>query len=106
MLNIIAPDVHKAIQDFFCGTPLPKNFKATSIALIPKVDNPSRWTDFRPISLCNVSNKICSKILNDRLAKLLPDIVSPTQSGFVAGRLISDNILLAQELSHLSQEEI
>ncbi|KAL0393380.1 UNVERIFIED_CONTAM: hypothetical protein Sradi_2560800 [Sesamum radiatum] len=99
--DIIAQDVTAAVQDFFCGTPLPKSFKATSIALIPKVPNPSSWTDFRPISLCNVSNNICSKIMNDRLSMILPGIIAPSQSGFVGGILISDNILLPQELIHL-----
>ncbi|KAK4394248.1 LINE-1 retrotransposable element O protein [Sesamum angolense] len=94
-----------AVQDFFCCTPMPKNFKATSIALIPKVLNPSVWTDYRPISLCNVSNKICSKIMNDRLSRILPRIIAPSQSGFVGGRLISDNILLAQELIHTLDEK-
>ncbi|KAL0329003.1 UNVERIFIED_CONTAM: hypothetical protein Sradi_4887000 [Sesamum radiatum] len=98
--DIIAQDVLIAVQDFFCCTPMPKNFKATSIALIPKVLNRSVWTDYRPINLCNVSNKIYSKIMNDRLSRILPRIIAPSQSGFVGGRLISDNILLAQELIH------
>ncbi|KAL0307991.1 UNVERIFIED_CONTAM: hypothetical protein Scaly_2963900 [Sesamum calycinum] len=83
--EIIAQDVLIAVQDFFCCTPMPKNFKATSIALIPKVLNPSVWTDYRPISLCNVYNKICSKIMNDRLSRILPRIIAPSQSGFVGG---------------------
>ncbi|KAK4386323.1 hypothetical protein Sango_2502900 [Sesamum angolense] len=103
--NIIAQNVLIAVQDFFCCTPMPKNFKATSIALIPKVLNPLVWTDYRPISLCNVSNKICSKIMNDRLSRILPRIIAPSQSGFVGGRLISDNILLAQELIHTLDEK-
>ncbi|XP_060194997.1 uncharacterized protein LOC132624198 [Lycium barbarum] len=33
-----------------------------------------------------------------RIGKILPDIISPNQSGFIQGRSITDNVLLAQEL--------
>ncbi|KAL0356484.1 UNVERIFIED_CONTAM: Transposon TX1 uncharacterized protein [Sesamum radiatum] len=85
--------------DIIGSTP-PKNFTTTTIVLIPKTETPSTWKDFRPISLCNVTGKILSKLINTQMAPLLPKIISPAQSGFVQGRLISDNILLAQELAH------
>ncbi|XP_060190835.1 uncharacterized protein LOC132620152 [Lycium barbarum] len=54
----------------------------------------------RPISLSNVSQKIISKVINDRLANIIPKIISPNQSGFVKGRAIGENVLLAQEIIH------
>lgn len=41
-----------------------------------------------------------SKILTSLLAPLLPMLLMPNQSGFVQVRLLSDNVLLAQELIH------
>lgn len=96
--EIIHTDIEQAVVDFFNGNEMPRSFTATTIVLIPKTDHPRSWAEYRPISLCNVTNKIISKILNSRFAPILPSLVAPTQSGFTKGRLISDNILLAQEL--------
>lgn len=98
--EFIKEDLLEAVHDFFNGTELPVGISATSLALIPKVNNPSSWSDYRPISLCNFSHKIISKLLNDRLVVVLPNIISDNQSGFLKGRLISNNVLLTQELIH------
>ncbi|XP_012846407.1 PREDICTED: uncharacterized protein LOC105966395 [Erythranthe guttata] len=95
-----ACDVCEAVWDFFEGGSMPASFTATTLVLIPKVDFPTAWTYFCPISLCNVTNKIITNLLTNKLAPHLPHIISPSQSGFVQGRLISDNIFLAQEMVH------
>jgi hypothetical protein len=72
------------------------------LALIPKAKNANTFDRFRPISLCNVSYKILTKIIANRLKHLLPRLILPNQGGFVTKRQIWDNIILVQEAIHTS----
>ncbi|KAL0447866.1 UNVERIFIED_CONTAM: hypothetical protein Slati_1914500 [Sesamum latifolium] len=98
--DIIREDVVEAVKDFLSGTSLPIGVTATSIALIPKVKNPSQWSECQPISLCNTS-KILTKLINDRLKLILIAFTYCSKSKrLCTQRLIGDNILLAQEVMH------
>ncbi|KAK3218488.1 hypothetical protein Dsin_012458 [Dipteronia sinensis] len=87
-----------------------KELNATILALVPKVPNPSKMKDFRPIFCCStlykIIAKISAKIIANRIKPCLPDIISPSQSAFVAGRRIGDNISLAQELMRNYHKDI
>ena len=72
----------------------------TNISLIPKTNHPTKMTNFCPISLCNTTYKLISKILANRFKTILPSIISENQSTFTPDCLIIDNVLVAFEFMH------
>lgn len=76
---------------------------STFFTLIPKDSNPSSFNRFMPISLCNVSYILFSKILAKRLKPYIPSLISPSQGGFVEKRQMVGSIILVQEAIHSSQ---
>ncbi|XP_061999168.1 uncharacterized protein LOC133716477 [Rosa rugosa] len=96
----IGLEVTEAVQNFVHSGQLLKQINFTHICLIPKVPHPEYVSELRPIALCNVIYKICSKVIANRLKVILPTLISPFQSAFVPGRLITDNILVANEVAH------
>jgi hypothetical protein len=86
------------ISEFHRNSKLTKGLNSTFIALIPKVDNPQRLNDFRPISLVGSLYKILAKVLANRLRMVIGSVISETQSAFVKDRQILDGILIANEV--------
>lgn len=75
--SIVKHDVVATVQHFFASGYLLRSLNHTNIVLIPKKDNPTLASRYRPISLCNVLYKFISKILATRLKAFLPQLISP-----------------------------
>ncbi|KAL0455373.1 UNVERIFIED_CONTAM: hypothetical protein Slati_0876500 [Sesamum latifolium] len=94
----IGADLCAAITEFFHSGRLLKQINATLLVLILKVQLPVRVSDYRPIACCNVIYKVITKILVRRMQQILHLLIDHTQTTFVPGRSISDNVFLAQEV--------
>ena len=88
------------MKEFHSRGRLSKTIGASFIALVPKKSRADCLKDFRPISLLGSTYKILVKVLTTRLQKILPSIISPSQSAFVKGRQILDGVLVANECIH------
>lgn len=98
--DVIGDDIVRDIREFFETSYLHPRQNETHLRLIPKVTGAKKVSDYRPIALCNTHYKIIAKILSKRLQPLLHSLISPSQSAFVPGRAISDNVLITHEILH------
>ena len=73
--DVIGKDIVKAILWFQDTGFIPRGCNASFIALVPKKANPSNLNEFRPISLVRCIYKILSKVLANRLKKVLSSVI-------------------------------
>ena len=103
--DIVKLEVINAVLEFFTKDWILPNFNANTIILIPKVPDAMNVGQYRPIALANFKFKIISKILANRLAPIMNNIISPEQRGFIKGRNIKDGICITSEaINHLHQK--
>lgn len=96
--STIGEDVKRAVRFFFTEKKLYPAANCTLVTLIPKTKQARAVKNLRPISCCTTIYKIISKILTARLGAVICTVVNESQSAFIPGRKIDDNIFLAQEL--------
>ncbi|KAL5574782.1 hypothetical protein UlMin_016481 [Ulmus minor] len=98
--GILGSDITKAVLHILNDQGDISGWNKTLITLIPKVKEPKNVKDFRLISLCNVLYKIVSRSITNRFRLILNDVIGESQSAFVTGRLIMDNVLVGFETMH------
>jgi hypothetical protein len=99
--DIIHMDVINAVLEFFTTSWILPGFNSNIITLLPKIPNASSIDQYRPIAMANFKFKIISKVIADRLAQILPSIISQEQRGFIHDRNIKDCICIASEAANL-----
>lgn len=104
--DVIGDDIYRDIRKFFDSKFLHPRQNEMHLRLIPKGSGAKKVSDYRPIALCNTHYKIIAKILSKRLQPLLHTLISPSQSAFVPGREISDNVLITHEVLHYLRQSV
>lgn len=73
--EIVKVDVFVVINKMRTAGSLPRYWTHAAIILIPKKTALETFADFRPISLCPTIYKILAKLIDNRLALLLPKLI-------------------------------
>lgn len=97
---MIGNDVVQVIRQFFENVVMLDHMNDTNLVVIPKKNYPTSLSSLRPISLCNVTMKIITKVIANRLKGVLDFVISDPQTAILPGRLISDNSMVSFEIMH------
>jgi hypothetical protein len=91
--HIVGDYIHKSwMYSIQTGT-LPPSHIESVITLLPKEGkNTKEIKNWRPITLSNCDAKIITKALATRMSKVLNEIIDPSQTAYIPGRSVIDNI--------------
>ena len=93
-------DLIALIEEFARGKINIARLNYVIITLVPKTADAKQIQKFRPICLLNVSFKIITKVLMNRLNLVAADVISPVQTAFIKGRFILECVVMAHEVIH------
>ncbi len=92
--EILGPTLTDVLNNCFLRGQLGDKMNMGNITLLFKKNDKSLLKNWRPISLLNVDYKIISKVLANRLRKILPDILHASQACGIPDRKIHHHLHL------------
>ncbi|KAL3162558.1 hypothetical protein ABBQ32_010210 [Trebouxia sp. C0010 RCD-2024] len=107
--DLLGPALLAVLQESFqTGPSLPASMTQGVITLLYKgKGSRSSLDSYRPITLLNSDYKLLAKALATRFGPALQHVVDSTQTAFVPGRWIGDNVLChLEEVEYLQQSAI
>ncbi|XP_071725541.1 uncharacterized protein [Rutidosis leptorrhynchoides] len=103
--HFLEDNVMEMFAQFHDSPSFPKGFNSSFIVLIPKSNSARTINQMRPISLINAPYKILAKTIANRLKLAIPSIISENQNGFVPSRLLTDGVMVVNEIVHLAKSK-
>jgi hypothetical protein len=82
---------------------LPPSHRQSILRLIPKAGkDKTQIKNWRPITLSNCDHKLITRLYNNRILKVLGKHISKTQTAYIRGRNIADNLRLINSVNNLT----
>ncbi|KAM0019272.1 putative RNA-directed DNA polymerase [Helianthus debilis subsp. tardiflorus] len=96
--HLFEKDFKEVLDSFFVNGKFSIGSGSSFITLVPKIKDPVELKNYRPINLIGIISKVVSKVLANRLKKVIGSVVSDSQSACLEGNFILDGPLVVNEL--------
>ncbi|GAN11916.1 hypothetical protein MAM1_1260d11542, partial [Mucor ambiguus] len=94
------PPLHALIEviynDALQKSKFPKSWNESIMCLLYKKGDPAEMRNYRPLSLANSDYKLFTRHINRRIMEVSSPLISRHQLGFLPGRFIAENGMIAQ----------
>jgi hypothetical protein len=98
--SLIKDDLMAMFHDFHQGKLPLFSLNFGILTLVPKLKEVKMIQQYRPICMLNVSFKIFTKVLANRLKVVANKVITPTQTAFLPGRNIMEGVVILHETIH------
>jgi hypothetical protein len=103
--DIIKEDLFEVLLEIFDKFEICDSQCGGMLTLLHKGGDRDNIRNWRPITLLNCDNKIISKLLANRMKPVLNKIIHMDRKGFVAGRNISENNRMIDDIIEFVDNE-
>jgi hypothetical protein len=104
--DIMVPIILDAWNFSMATNTLPPSYTTSYLRLIPKAGkDTSCLKNWQPITLSNCDLKLITRVYNNRLISAIGTYLSPTQTAYIRGRNITDNVRLISSAIQLANRE-
>jgi len=103
--SLIKDDLMAMFRDFHSGDLPLFSLNFGIITLIPKQKEVKKIQQYRPICVLNVSFKIFTKVMANRLTLVASKLIRQSQLAFLPGRYILEGVVILHETIHELQRK-
>ncbi|CAI5467416.1 unnamed protein product [Closterium sp. Yama58-4] len=93
------------VESFTETAELPASTKSAVTILLHKKGGRDAVENYRPITLLSFTYKVLARVVADRMKRVLNEVISPKQYGFLPGRRLSDAVGLVADVIDAAKNE-
>ena len=102
--DLLLEEMGEMLNNILCKEEFPESLKNTIITLLFKKNDHRMLKNWRPVSLLNMDYKVLSKILSNRLRKVIHKILPVNQKCGAPNRKMEDVLLAVDSICQMSEE--